>query len=371
MDEKPFCHLDSSRCAQRLDEAGSETTENSMSNLNTSHTQGNAALETLPPELLFAIASELSSLDRLVLSYVSRRLSSILDLTAAKVHGPIPNLRRTKYLDSSQYRSSLEVRFARKLDRNRAKRLHLLCLLETNRPIIRRPVCSACVRTHDVTQFTPENLRLEAEKRKCIGSSGYVWICPHTILDHDFTKLNRAPVFWDSCLFCFHRSSIRTAVSPTSARIRIPIRFFSSLRDLYACDVSQLVWNKPIPVCPHIISKSNREVLRNFDPNCRWLEWGSISLSSFESCSCRVCMTKGRLCHLCSTFAHWRATKSSERVILFLIIKREFGHYRKITDPHWTSQLVQQEEFPKLEDQWSVMSSAFRKPAYEPFYSKW
>ena len=333
-------------------------------------------LESLPSELLLMIASHLSDVQRLALSYVSHHLSDVLNTTVAKVIGPTQTLLPSEFQEKPQYRTSTEVAYARNADPKRAQRLELLSLLDRDRPFFEKPICSACVTTHHRSQFTNSNLRLGPLNRECIGSAGCMWICPHLIIDHDFTKTDRSlhvgSEEWsdfpqnrilprNSCRPCLKTSLMKTRLCPTSAVTTIPMVIVDNLQELQSCNISSIVGKMSVFVCPHIGSGNNHGIIQNFQPRCRKLEPHGGSLFCFKGCDCDTCPKKGRVCHICHTSAHWRVQDLQPGFLLLLIITRELGQHPKITDSQWTSQLVQPEEFDRLDSEWSMMASAVDK----------
>ena len=74
------------------------------------------------------------------------------------------------------------------------ERLKLLCMLDRDQTISpSKAVCSSCADTHDRSKFSERSLAQSSCDRRCIGSAGYVWICPHWIFDYNMVNKSNNP----------------------------------------------------------------------------------------------------------------------------------------------------------------------------------
>lgn len=80
------------------------------------------------------------------------------------------------------------------------ERLKLLCMLDRDQIISpSKAVCSSCADTHDRSKFSELSLAQPPCDRRCIGSTGYVWICPHWIFDYNMVNMSNNAEGEHSC----------------------------------------------------------------------------------------------------------------------------------------------------------------------------
>lgn len=77
---------------------------------------------------------------------------------------------------------------------NHEQRLQLLCLLDHDGQIPpSRAVCSGCADSHGRHLFTRKGLGKPNRSPHCMGSAGYIWICPHRIFDYGQATASELP----------------------------------------------------------------------------------------------------------------------------------------------------------------------------------
>ena len=77
-----------------------------------------------------------------------------------------------------------------------SERLELLCILDRDGSIpSSQTVCSGGVDTHASCSslFSISSFAQTSSQRRCLGSAGSMWICPHRILDYDQAQIGKEP----------------------------------------------------------------------------------------------------------------------------------------------------------------------------------
>ena len=130
----------------------------------------------LSTELILEIAEYLPSSGYMSLSYSCRRIRNGMGASIEHVLGDkLPMGRR------SATALSIEMRNVRSLERLEWRRM----LDRDGKVPSPRAFCSGCMLTHDRSLFSIQSLNQPSTRRRCLGSAGRVWICPHLSLDHD------------------------------------------------------------------------------------------------------------------------------------------------------------------------------------------
>ena len=132
-------------------------------------------LLTLSTELLLDVAHYLPPSSYMSLSYTCRTIRNKMGVSIAHVLGD-----KLPISQSSGSTPTVEIRNIRFLER-----MELRCMLGRDRKTFSSTAfCSGCQETHDCSLFSTHSL---GTTRRCLGSDGLLWVCPHRAFDYNET----------------------------------------------------------------------------------------------------------------------------------------------------------------------------------------
>ena len=246
-----------------------------------------------------------------------------------------------------------------------AERLNLLCMLDRDGKIPpSKAVCSGCADTHDRSLFSSESLAQSSSERRCLGSAGRIWVCPHWIFDHNLVTTSSKLGGSHAC--GKKRVAVVTvdhAFTDTEPTIMWPIAVLRGSGEAPSKKlVEGILARTDLRVCKHL-NFSDNFVSSLYNPDCKKL-WthendpicpcpvctrqpqpatAAESLDSFSGGTCESCGT-----NLCFTI---RANRDGEKE-LKLVIRRKILRFQGCTDWAWIEQVDAPRDFEELERKW-------------------
>ena len=329
-------------------------------------------LSQLPTEILLQIAFHLRPSSIVAMSYVCRQFRYNMGISITELLGDAQYLRygvsRSPSANSFSHDhlqppqiSLSETRYTIK----HPERLELLRMLENDDLIPpSRAICSSCGTTHPVSTFSKTALRQESRLRQCLGGEGRIWICPHASINFDRTKTHGSPRLVHKC----HREcSVETFFEYPALVTKWQLIHDIGGSALPKALVSMTLSCLNAYICPHWQLK-DEFVLDHYDESCKRMLLDCSGLSKLPECDCHTCKWQTKDlpecdCHPCKwqtkdcPFCTARIlfaveTDEFKRRTLCVMVLRELGHYRGITDPAWIAQLHYPRDFEVLKSAW-------------------
>ena len=242
------------------------------------------------------------------------------------------------------------------------ERLNLLTMLDHDGKLPpSKAVCSECADTHDRSLFSSESLARSSDVRRCLGSAGRIWICPHWIFDHNLVTTSAKP---QGNHICGKKWVTVVAIDHdvTEPTIMWPI---AVLRGNDNAPTKKLVEDflarTDMSVCKHL-RFSDKFVSSLYSPDCKKL-WAN---DDDPFCQCSTCarqpqptvaegpdFVRGGKCESCGTRVYFNisANRGGQRK-LKLVVRRKIAEFRGCTDPAWIEQVNDPREFAELERKW-------------------
>ena len=293
-------------------------------------------LQLLPAEIILMISNLLPLSGIMALNYTCRALSIKLGVSTQGVLGEpsivtnIPTYAERSHQEREpQPRSSLpEHRPSLK----RLERLELLCMLDRDGQLPQqKAVCSSCATTHDRVCFSEKSLNMESSQRRCLGSTGSIWICPHWIIDYsnwqDCTEPRKDHECGDAKVCVMH--------GQTRPTIKWPILNLTLIHDDTPSQefVTAVLRGNKVAICPHW-RMCDSFVTDLYSPN-------------YNRCSSR------RQCRICGTSIYFSMTTHFDSGnMLQVVVERRKLEFTSCTDPAWIAQLHDPTQFQVLERAW-------------------
>lgn len=217
-------------------------------------------------------------------------------------------------------------------------------------------VCKDCVKPRPLSLFSVAAPRKLADRQRCLGHEGSMWICPNNVWDYQFVKnLRNRPgdyqpavssPFYGPCPCGNHtiwlgkqsliqeRPILRQPVWRQSRNQRITRRYLiEALRRI------------KVRICPHV-SFSDDTVAELFSTDCNLLNhppW------------CVTCQRHIRSCTICGTnFRFELQNDGPHEVLVKIVTSRPLPNFFDVTDPSWVNQLALPLEVPSLEREWEM-----------------
>ena len=331
-------------------------------------------LPDLYTDVILMVAGYLPPSSRMSLNYSCR---SIRD----KLGDPIEKLLGVREKAAQLPRTTLNSRLPTKLNvgllgqedkwsspiraknAHHTERLHLLSMLDRDGMIPpSKAVCSGCANTHDRSLFSSESLAQSSSERRCLGSAGRVWICPHWIFDHNLVTTSSKPQGPHPCgEGCVHvMLKGHTFTEPT---IVWPVAVFGDNDAVPSKNfVENILAGTDQRVCKHL-HFSDHFVSSIYSPECKNL-WTD---SYHTVCACSTCARQpqtttdaqrrdyvsGGKCESCGTSVYFNigAIVLGERK-LQICVRRKIPTFRGCTDPAWIEQVDDPRECEELERKW-------------------
>ena len=240
-----------------------------------------------------------------------------------------------------------------------SERLELLCMLDRDGSIpSSQTVCSGCVDTHasSPSLFSISSFAQTSSQRRCLGRAGYMWICPHRILDYDQAQIGkgaqesrvhegRGVAVLNVYSITWHIMKATHTNPPSNDQVK------EALRPLTA------------HVCPHL--RLNDPYVSGFYfQDCRRLRWDFEG--PYPDCQCSVCSPKSfpelspeGKCEYCGTtfFFYLWPTNSICTEALEVTIDRKTKRSWRCTDSAWIAQVTDPTDFDEYESAWHTTNA--------------
>lgn len=215
-------------------------------------------LLTLSTELLLDVAHYLPPSSYMSLSYTCRTIRIKMGVSIAHVLGDNPPISQ-----SSGSTPSVEIRNIRFLER-----MELRCMLGRDRKTFSSTAfCSGCQETHDCSLFSTHSLAQLGTTRRCLGSDGLLWVCPHRAFDYD--EATRGEVAHD-----FHQCGSNYLFTHgrygSTFYSKWPIMRVSANTAPSGEEVKEALRALDAPMCPHM-RLNDAKVAAVYHPDCQKL----------------------------------------------------------------------------------------------------
>ena len=335
------------------------------------------SLSDLPTELLLLVARHLAPSSLMSLTYSCRSIHNKMGVSIEHSLGKKNEIARLSEfaLSANLPKSTLTRRAVIWTmpptvapNTYRSERLKLLYMLDRDQNIPpSKAVCSGCADTHDRSLFSSESLAQPSSQRRCLGSAGRLWICPHWIFDHNLVTTSAAP---KGIHMCGIRKVFMLAVDhrTTEPTVIWPIAVLRDKRDAPSNEfVEDILGHMNVSICKHLRS-SDAFVSRLYSPDCEKLR-GKGELPPY--CRCSSCawqlshpvpaeypglfrsLFTGGHCESCGTEVHFCISAYSDSGwMLELVVKKKIRSFRGCTDRAWIEQVTNPVEFEGLERKW-------------------
>ena len=243
------------------------------------------------------------------------------------------------------------------------ERLELLSMLDRDGKVPpSKAVCSACADTHDRSLFSNESLAQSSFERRCLGSAGRVWICPHWIFDHKLVTTSAKP---QGNHMCGNKWVTVVAIEHdfTEPTIMWPVAVFRSDDDAPSKKlVENFLARTDMSVCKHLHFSDNF-VSSLYSPDCKKI-WAN---DHDPFCACSTCArqtqsttavecldsVRGGKCESCGTNVYFNISEDRDgKRKLKLVVRRKIAELRGCTDRAWIEQVNDPKEFEELERKW-------------------
>ena len=259
-------------------------------------------------------------------------------------------------------------------DEHQSERLELLSMLDRDQEIPQsRAVCSSCADTHDRSLFSSESLAQSSRERRCLGSAGCVWVCPHWIFDHNLVTTSTKPRGIHKCgnkgVSVLAFGGIHSGDPIKDATRPVVIRPIVDLRGCYNKPPSKalvegILRRMNLSICKHYRS-TDAFVSLPYSPDCLML-WGTKVGSN---CECQTCVSRfaawnasgslnGVNCEFCGTQVWFTILpRSNGEDALSLVVMREMRTAKGCTDRAWIDGVNDPAEFERLEREWNAANN--------------
>ena len=344
-------------------------------------------MSNLPIEIVLIVAEYLSPSNVMSLTYSCARFRKAMGVSIEKLLGKKDGrvqLARSALQDNLPRRTSLGWTLPTGLrDEHHSERLNLLCMLDRDQKIPQsRAVCSSCADTHDRSLFSSDSLAQSSRERRCLGSAGRIWVCPHWIFDHNLVTTSTDPRESHQCgykgvsVWTFDKA----AGQPVRKQPIVPvvIRPMVSLRDKddppSKEHVNDVLHRMNLSICKHLRS-TDAGLLQLYSPDCLYLRRSTLVGS--PDCKCQACVwrlrrpsheewtslnlsTDGK-CKCCGTLVCFYiftiGDQESGVETLWLLVERDIRGFGECTDRAWIESVDDPAEFERLEREWKAANS--------------
>lgn len=312
-------------------------------------------LPKLPTEIIIDLASYLSPSSYMSLSYSCRTIRKNMDVSITHLLGDTASM-----CQSSASALSTEVRSRRFLER-----WDLLCMLDRDgKPPLSKTFCGGCEQAH--TAFSQPWLAQPVEERRCLGTAGLVWICPHQILEYGKATASMARdshecegiASYIGGTWCSRVAGYGTFLTHWPIMRVVPNCVPSSE------EVNEALGPLNAPVCPHLrlndahiasVYSQTRPLRR-----CRKYEGGTT-----KDCRPEVCWSEPPLvtiCNFCSTRIQFQIRGQYYGPdALYVTILRKFTKIRSCTDPAWICHVAHPADFEEYARAWQASVAECRR----------
>ena len=340
------------------------------------------SLPSLPTEIILIATRYLPSSGVMSLSYSCRTIRN-------KINASIDHLLGTKnkitQLSPSALGDNLPPRIlgntrVRKQTRPatirspyHTERLKLLCMLDRDQIISPfKAICSSCADTHDRSKFSELSLAQSSCDRRCIGSTGYVWICPHWIFDYNMVNMSDNS---EGEHYCGTGYVIMHAYREETTQPVIIWPFVLAGKNETPSEklVADFLAQTDVKLCKHL-HLSDMTLSHVYSPDCKKLR------AVTSTCQCSTCVWQrshpslagelsppntldsltlenltGGKCDFCGVAVSFQIHEERrERELLCLTVRRRIPSFQGCTDRAWIDQVTDPVEFEGLERKWTA-----------------
>ena len=337
-------------------------------------------ISNLPIEIILLVAEYLSPSNIMSLTYTCAKLRKEMGISIGRVLGKkkgivqLPNSALEDNLPTLTF-SRGEATWTLPTilsNEQQTERLDLLTMLDRDQKIPQsRAVCSSCADTHDRSRFSAESLAQSSRERRCIGSAGCVWLCPHWIFDYNLMTTSTAPKGRHSCgnkgvsLALLDRSSFKMdgdGLQPYAMWPLVPLRGSNNRPSKEL--VADILRRMNLSMCKHLRSP-DAFVSRLYSPDCLLLQ-GSAGA---PKCECQTCAWRlanpkhtkstctGGMCESCQTWVFFLFLQHNGEETLSMFVQRETRRLEACTDRAWLEKVNDPAEFERLEREWNAASN--------------
>ena len=330
-------------------------------------------LPDLCADVTLMVANHLPPSSRMSLNYSCRSICQRLGDSIEKLLGKREKVAR---LPMTTLKSRLPTRLAIRPGQedkwssptiaqndHHTERLQLLSMLDRDGMISpSKAVCSGCADTHDRCLFSSESLAQSSSERRCSGSAGRVWVCPHWIFDHNLVTNSSKP---QGCHVCGKKCVHVMGKGPmfSEPTIVYPVAVFRDKDGVPSRKhVKDILARTDLRACKHWHFSSD-SVLSIYSPDCEKLWTDRYN----NVCACSTCARQpqpttvaeylesfsGGKCESCGTKVYFNigAKILGERK-LNICVRRRIAKFRGCTDPAWIEQVDDPRECAELERKW-------------------
>ena len=324
-----------------------------------------ASLLTLPSELIFEIADYLPPSSYMSLNYLCRRIRNSLGAAIEDILGD--KVLTGRWKDCT---SSIDMRNIQSLER-----LEWRSMLERDKKYPSLGVyCSQCLREHDRSQFSFQSLTTPSTERRCLGSAGRVWTCPHrsfSIEDLVGCRERSDAIICGNLLSQAHGSyqEVCSGVSHRAICSWWPIMAMPHNYQPSFEEVKEALGPLNAPICPHL-RLNNACIASDYVQECQHLQgvfWGG----SYRACQCWKCSSHAplftKICDFCDAEinfgikSHFHFDDGPD--ILALYIGRKLkSRWHDCTDRDWVCHVADPADFEEYEEAWyAANAECFRR----------
>ena len=253
------------------------------------------------------------------------------------------------------------------------ERLKLLCMLDRDQAISpSKAVCSSCADTHDRSKFSELSLAQPPCDRRCIGSTGHVWICPHWIFDYNMVNISNNAEGEHSCGNGYVIMSTRR-VETTQPLIIWPFVLAGKHETPSEKLVADFLAQTDVNLCKHL-HLSDMTLSHVYSPDCKKMR------AIISNCQCPTCVWQrshpsldrklsppntldsltlenltGGKCDFCGVAVRFEIYEGGrERELLCLLVRRRIPSFQGCTDRAWIDQVTDPVDFKGLERKWTA-----------------
>lgn len=315
--------------------------------------QSRCALENLPHELILEISKHLPPVSLFAWSYTCRTFLRIVDtsLLCRQLRACL------RYLDhkNTDYRiSDKSFEESPMYQTTLNQRMQLLCLLESDNFLSPgKAVCSTCTSVHEKCMFSSRELKTTSKERKCLGTSGRFWMCPHASLAHELIRDHRPSKAFPRPTGVCKECPIEVLVLSCHVYSRFPILDLTPFSEARNELASEKVAELDLRICPHRrLGDAVLPDLRAAD--CSLMLSNAFSRKVCDPAICSSCATCNRSgpCPSCnSRIRFFTDTNASGKCTLWVHIERVCGFGGRLSRD-WLSRIFQPEEYEAWERAW-------------------
>lgn len=315
-------------------------------------------LADLPTEIILDVAEYMALSGQISLSYSCRQIRK-------KMGAPLTHIltKEEPMASLSDSALSVESRNIRSLER-----LELRSMLDRDGRIpSSKRLCVGCEAAHDSSLFPILSLKQLSTERRCLGSAGRVWICPHQTVDYDQAANSKEATENHNC------ENIFVALQHSSRSSRYRSADFSSctfwpivvIRGECVPSrerVKEALGPLNAPVCPHLRLNDAR-IAQFYLPDCQRLRCGLGENGPAPECGCWLCSSEWRrfrtVCDFCGTQLVFYIKEYGDigMEAVYLVLRRSIQDVRSPTDRSWICQVADPADIEAYERAWHATAA--------------